>query len=124
MTIVEQTDAIGRGRPYIHYLGIVTELEQLENVRLLMKTTVTAITEKGVIVRAEDGSQQELEADSVVMCVGMKPKQDEARRLQEAAESAVIVGDAKKPARMNEAVTDGYFAGFNLQKLDPVFDNM
>lgn len=124
VTIVEQTGTICRGAPYIHYLGIITELEQLDNVRLLLKSTVTAITEKGVIVRAEDGSVQELEADSVVMCAGMRPKKDEAWRLLQAAQSAVIVGDAKKPARMNEAVTDGYFAGFNLQKLDPVFDNM
>ena len=82
---------------------------------------VTAVTEKGVKA-VKDGVEFEIEADTVVMCTGMKARSDEAWKLYEASANAMIVGDAKKPARMNEAVTDGYFAGLNLERFDPGFE--
>jgi pyruvate/2-oxoglutarate dehydrogenase complex dihydrolipoamide dehydrogenase (E3) component len=77
-----------------------------------------AITDKGVVVQGPDGKEELVEADTVVMAVGMHPLSDEAWSLYGIGCQSAIVGDCKKPARMNEAVLDGYYAGFSLQKLD------
>ncbi len=120
VTIVELTDKIGKGAPYVHYLGIVIEMEQLPNLKVMKQTSVSEITENGVKVVTADGKEELIEADSIVVSVGMEPLKEEAWALYEASDNAVIVGDAKKPARMNEAVTDGYFAGFHLSRLEEI----
>ena len=55
----------------------------------------------------------------MIVGVGMQSLTDQAWELYNASNNAIIVGDAKKPARMNEAVAAGYYAGFNIQRLDP-----
>ncbi|MCR5073545.1 MAG: hypothetical protein K6A39_06985, partial [Clostridiales bacterium] len=76
------------------------------------------ITDKGVRVKAANGTETEIPADSVIVGVGMESLTEQAWDLYNASNNAVIVGDAQKPARMNEAVAAGYYAGFNIQRLD------
>ena len=118
VTIVEMTDTIARGAPFVHYISILSEFEKLDNVRILTKTECVAINDQGAVVRGADGKEETISADSVVISIGMAPKSDEAWSLYGIGGQSIIVGDCKKAARMNEAVTDGYFAGFSLQKLD------
>jgi 2,4-dienoyl-CoA reductase-like NADH-dependent reductase (Old Yellow Enzyme family)/thioredoxin reductase len=118
VTIVEMTDTIARGAPYVHYISILSEFEKLDNLRVRTQTKCVAITDKGVVVQGPDGKEELVEADTVVMAVGMHPLSDEAWSLYGIGCQSAIVGDCKKPARMNEAVLDGYYAGFSLQKLD------
>ncbi|NLA86570.1 MAG: FAD-dependent oxidoreductase [Clostridiales bacterium] len=117
VTIVEMTDTIAKGAPFVHYISILSEFEQLDNLKVLTETECVEINDKGVIVRGPDGRKTQIEADSVVLSVGMRALNDEAWSLYGIGGQSIIVGDCKKPARMNEAVTDGYFAGFHLQKL-------
>ena len=118
VTIIEMTDTIARGAPYVHYISILSEIEKLDNLRVLKQTKCVAVRDGGVVVEGPDGKEEFIEADTVVMSAGMRPLSDEAWSLYGIGGQSMIVGDCKKPARMNEAVTDGYFAGFNLQKLD------
>lgn len=118
VTIVEQTEKYGKGAPFIHYLAMTMEMEKLPNLEMMLETTVTEITEKGVKVRSADGTEKEIPADNVIIGVGMEALTEQAWALYNASENARIVGDAKKPARMNEAVADGYYAGFSIQRLD------
>jgi len=118
VTIVEMTDTIARGAPFVHYISVLSEFEKLDNLRVLTQTTCVGITDKGALVKGPDGVETLIEADSVVLSAGMKARNAEAWELYGVGGQSIIVGDCKKAARMNEAVTEGYFAGFNLQKLD------
>ena len=118
VTIVEMTDTIARGAPFVHYISILSEFEKLDNVHILKETECVAINDEGVIVKGPDGDERLIEADTIVISAGMTANSDEAWDLYGACGQSIIVGDCKKPARMNEAVTDGYFAGFCLQKLE------
>jgi len=118
VTIVEMTDTIAKGAPFVHYISTLSEIEKLPNLKVLTETKCVAINDQGVIVCGPDGKETLIEADSVVLSVGMKALTDEAWSLYGIGGQSVIVGDCKKPARMNEAVTDGYFAGYCLQKMD------
>ena len=118
VTIVEMTDKYGKGAPFIHWLGMTIEMEKLDNLNMMLESTVTEITDKGVRVKAANGTETEIPADSVIVGVGMESLTEQAWELYNASNNAVIVGDAQKPARMNEAVAAGYYAGFNIQRLD------
>lgn len=118
VTIVEITDKYGKGAPFIHWLGMTIEMEKLDNLNMMLESTVTEITDNGVRVKAANGSVTEIPADSVIVGVGMQSLTEQAWELYNASNNAVIVGDAQKPARMNEAVAAGYYAGFNIQRLD------
>ena len=119
VTVVEMTDKYGKGAPFIHWLGMTIEMEKLGNLNMMLECTVSEITENGVRIKATDGTEMEIAADNVIVGVGMQSLADQAWELYNASNNAVIVGDAKKPARMNEAVAAGYYAGFNIQRLDP-----
>ncbi|MCL2124829.1 MAG: NAD(P)/FAD-dependent oxidoreductase [Oscillospiraceae bacterium] len=118
VTIIEKLETVAKSTPFVHYTAIISEMEKLDNVHVLTNTECVAITDDGVLVRDADGKESLVEADSVVLAVGMKAKSDEAWGLYGFGGQSVLVGDCKKAARMNEAVTDGYFAGFYAQKLD------
>ncbi len=119
VTIVEKTGAIASNAPFVHNLAIKIEFEKLpERLHVMTNSQVVEIRENGVIVENDSGARSLVECDTVVMCVGMKPKAEEAESLHNLACYSRIVGDAKKSARMNEAVTDGYFAGYYVQELE------
>ena len=104
-----------------HYEGGLREFVKYlnKNKEVLFPEPVYIEGEKnGVIVENETGARSLVECDTVVMCVGMKPKAEEAESLHNLACYSRIVGDAKKAARMNEAVTDGYFAGYYVQEAE------
>ena len=117
VTIVEMTDTVAKGAPFVHYISILSEMEKLNNLQVLTEARCVSIDDKGVTV-SEAGGERHIEADTVVISAGMAAKSDEAWSLYGIGGQSMIVGDCRKPARMNEAVTDGYFAGFTVQKLD------
>ena len=118
VTVIEATDKYGKGAPFIHYLAMTMEIEKLPNLEMMLETTVTEITDTGVKVKCADGTEKEIPADNVIIGVGMESLKEEAWSLYNVSNNARIVGDAKKPARMNEAIADGYYAGFGIQTLD------
>jgi pyruvate/2-oxoglutarate dehydrogenase complex dihydrolipoamide dehydrogenase (E3) component len=118
VTIVEITDTIASGATHLHRLAILSESEKLQNLHVRTLTECVSISEQGVAVKGPDGRETFIEADTVVFSVGMKPLREEAQRLYGIGGQTVVVGDCKKPGRMNDAVTDGYFAGYHLQKMD------
>jgi len=118
VTIIEMSDTLAKNAPFIHYISILSELEQLQNLKVLTETTCKEIRPDSVVAIGPDGNEQIIHADTVVLSAGMNPKTNEAWNLYGIASQTSIVGDCKKPARMNEAVADGYFAGFYVQKLD------
>ena len=117
VTIIEMTDTISRGAPFVHYISVLSEMENLPNITVLTETECMAIDDAGVTVKTSDGKEQHIDADTVVISAGMKAKSDEAWNLYGIGAQSIIVGDCKKAARMNEAVTDGYFAGFTLSRI-------
>jgi NADPH-dependent 2,4-dienoyl-CoA reductase/sulfur reductase-like enzyme len=118
VAIVEMTDTLAKGAPYVHYISILSEMEKLGNLTALIETECVAISDQGVLVREKGGKERLIEADTVVLSTGLRAKTAEAWDLYGIGGQSVLAGDCKKVARMNEAVMEGYFAGFHLQKLD------
>ncbi|MDL2217203.1 FAD-dependent oxidoreductase [Christensenellaceae bacterium OttesenSCG-928-M15] len=116
VTVIEMTDKLAPGAPYVHYIALLNEFEQLDNMKFAMEEKVTSIDEKGVHTADKDGKAHVYEADSIVLAAGMAPLNAEAEAYRGIVENFAIVGDCKKVSQMNEAVLAGYFAGYNLER--------
>ena len=82
-----------------------------EGVEVLTDTRATEIKENGVTLRSSGGSEWFLEADFVVVVVGMRPLSQEAHQLAGECVDVRIVGDCLEPRRIRDAVVEGDLAG-------------
>lgn len=89
---------------------VLSDFKKADNVRLHPLSTVKSIDEGGVVV-VEDGTERRIEADSVVVALGFSPNMALADELGEVVEELYAVGDCADPARMADAVKQGYRAG-------------
>lgn len=54
-----------------------------------------------------------MKGDTILYCVGMKPKTDELMDLIKDFPNARFIGDCNKTGRILQAVRDGMFAGLD-----------
>lgn len=66
-----------------------------------------------VIVQTKDGIKT-LNADTVIISVGMKSRRDIANEFYGIVQDTNIIGDANRPATVAEATHDGYYVSASL----------
>ncbi|MBD3170664.1 MAG: NAD(P)-binding protein [candidate division Zixibacteria bacterium] len=79
-------------------------------VKILTRTEVSRFEGKTAFIKKEHVENRLGEFDSVVVAVGTSPVDDYVSPLREMGINVVIIGDAKKPGQISNAVTDGYEA--------------
>ena len=111
ITIIEEGSKIGRDiNPF--YLWQYIGLMKKRKVLFLNKTKVSKIEDRLVHVSGPSG-EKTIESDSIVMTLFEPEKrwQQETRGL---TREVYLIGDAKKPRRLNNAIHDGYRLGMVL----------
>ena len=75
------------------------------------------VRDGGVELRnAGNGESEELPTDWVVLALGLEePSDDGIRTWKEAFDRVVVVGDAREPRRVAEAVREGFDAAYVLR---------
>lgn len=89
-------------------------------IKIMPNTRLLSIASDSVLVHAPHETRT-LPADTVVLCLGAKSVNDLAAVLENQAMRGHVVGDAVRPRRMLNAVTEGGLAVIDLLgiKLDP-----
>jgi NADPH-dependent 2,4-dienoyl-CoA reductase/sulfur reductase-like enzyme len=82
--------------------------------RLLLGTRVEGIGEDSVTIVSEDGVQETLPVDQVVIAVGTKSCADLKTTLEDKKINHVVVGDANQPRRIIEATEEGARAAWDI----------
>ena len=88
-------------------------LEQLSGqtcFTFLPNRAILSLSPNGVLLRAGAGAEEWIEADSVVLGTGMRPRAALADSFAELIYDVRMVGDCVKPRRINEAHSEGWFA--------------
>jgi 2,4-dienoyl-CoA reductase (NADPH2) len=98
-------ERIGTGIGSIYRLFLMDRLRGY-GVKMLTKTKIREITEKGIIVEAE-GENKTIEADTIVYAVGMKPNEDLFKELEGKIPELYAIGDCVKPRKSFEAIHEG-----------------
>lgn len=109
ITIVEMQEEIApfSANAVRHYL--IRSLKE-NGVKILTNTEVREITEHSVVT----DKGEEIAADTVVLALGFQSENTIMKELEAAGKSVLIVGDAKEPRSVMEAVKEGYEAALSL----------
>lgn len=94
------TMAIVTYDPEDHHEIIKCAWEKYPNFRGIVHASTTAVTPTSVTYLDQDGVSHRLEADSVVICGGMKAQQDEALAFYGSAPRFFMTGDCEKVANL------------------------
>ncbi|UCD44522.1 MAG: FAD-dependent oxidoreductase [Candidatus Bathyarchaeota archaeon] len=112
VTILEMLEKPAADAPYLHWLGLMRELEK--SVRLEINAKCILITEEGVFAVNERGEERFYEADTILLAVGLKPRMEVVESLRNCALDFSVIGDCLQPATVMEAIHMGYFSAMNI----------
>ena len=88
--------------------------EMPDKVKIHLSTKVTEITEKGIKIVDQDGNESFIEADNVIISVGMKSRAAEAATFDGIAFDVINVGDSLKASTIYHAVTTSFDAALTI----------
>ena len=109
VTVVEMLKKLGQD------IGISTRWTILQDVtrmgiKTLTRTQAKEITREGVIAE-RDGKDLFLKGDTVVIAAGARPDNRLYEKLKGRVAEVHLIGDAKSPRKVLEAVAEGFEAG-------------
>ncbi|MDR3280512.1 MAG: FAD-dependent oxidoreductase [Synergistaceae bacterium] len=112
VSIIEMRDSLAPEAYFLHRLAVTEELSKYAHVEL--GTSCKKITGSGVVVSDSSSSERVIDADTIVIAVGLKPLTDEAWKLRDCAPDFITIGDCGKIGLVLEAVRGGYDAGISI----------
>jgi 2,4-dienoyl-CoA reductase-like NADH-dependent reductase (Old Yellow Enzyme family)/thioredoxin reductase len=85
--------------------------QHMDNLNCIVKATVTHISEGRVNYSDVKGTEKAIQADSVVVYAGLKPKMDEAMKFSGTAPQVLFLGDCTgKAGNVQKAIRSAFFA--------------
>ena len=112
VTIVEMKDGLAKDAPYIHWRHLLTKLDEF--VHAYCSARVLSVEENGVKIVDAEGTEQLLEADTVLVAAGMRGTSERFDSWHELADEVIVVGDCRKASKILEAMRTGYCAGMTI----------
>jgi 2,4-dienoyl-CoA reductase-like NADH-dependent reductase (Old Yellow Enzyme family)/thioredoxin reductase len=113
VTIVEMLDTVGLDMDSWIWVCLSAELAE-KNVKILKSTKIEGITDQGVLLIDKSWNRIVLRADNVVLALGLKREDSLAKELEGKLKEVYLIGDAKLPRRIQEAIYEGYLTAYNL----------
>jgi 2,4-dienoyl-CoA reductase-like NADH-dependent reductase (Old Yellow Enzyme family)/thioredoxin reductase len=114
VTIVDRGTTFARRNNKLYREGLRQKLAAADTLEMLWETVCEEITPDHVVVRHEDGSTSEIEADHVILGAGMKPRSREAQAYFGITPEIAMVGDCVRPRIIMDAVFEGHTYAMNV----------
>ena len=92
---------------------VYTDMIKENDIKVMTNTRVVEIGKKEIIVEV-GGRKQSIEADEVLIAVGMKPNTELLDKLIEAGMTVRNVGDSIRPGKIYDAIHTGYKAALKI----------
>lgn len=113
VTVVEMLDELATDVQSWLRIELLSELRE-QGINLLTGVKVVSVRENGVEGVDRESRLVRLKADTVVFALGAKSNDELAKNLVGKVRELHIIGDAKQPRRIRNAVSEGYIVGFNI----------
>jgi 2,4-dienoyl-CoA reductase (NADPH2) len=110
IALVDMLPFIGRGVEMITRKKMYRELLD-RGVRILTSSRVVGIGEREVVIEPEDGTEERIEVDRVILALGWVPTGPELAEGLDEAYEVVVIGDAREPRDFVAGVNAGADAG-------------
>ncbi|MFH1032542.1 MAG: FAD-dependent oxidoreductase [Chloroflexota bacterium] len=109
VTLLEMQDTLAPTAPRTHFYSMFKAAwEKQPNLKCIVKARCKSITAKAVTYIDADGKEQTIEAGSVVIAAGMKPKNDLALKFTGAADRFFIIGDCNVAGNVQKAMRSAF----------------
>ncbi len=82
-------------------------------IKSLLNTRAVAVTKEGVLVE-EDGAERVVPADTIILAIPRKSRQQLINDLEFVSDELYAIGDAVKPRSVHNAIRDGYLTGIRI----------
>ena len=114
-TIVEALPQVATGEPTLSRMGIINLLTKAK-VNILTNAPVIEVYKDGVDVADSLGRRTKLNADTVILSVGRRSRIDKdlIESSKSIAKEVHVIGDAKQPRRIIDAIKEGFWAAINI----------
>ncbi|MDK2966146.1 NAD(P)/FAD-dependent oxidoreductase [Lacrimispora sp.] len=114
LEIVDMADEIGPGA-YWQPLTDIKKKLGASNPEYYPGHKLLEILPDGVVLEDKEGNKKKLDADAVVLSLGVKPDNQLADELKKEFENVIVIGDANHIGRIKQAVASGYREAYRLR---------
>lgn len=115
VTLLEMMKKLAPEAPQLHFYSMFQEAwENLPNFKYILEALCTNIGPDKVSYVFTDGTTHAVEAGSVVLAVGMKPRNDVAMKFHDAAPRFYVIGDCNAAGNIQKAMRSGFSIGSML----------
>ena len=112
ISLIEQSPTIAHDAPVDERYLLLERLKHLK-VEILTNTRIVAFEKNRVQLHRDNKISSQL-FDDIVFCYGAKSNNQLAKQLKNEGLKVKIVGDAIKPRRFTDAITEGALAAINI----------
>jgi pyruvate/2-oxoglutarate dehydrogenase complex dihydrolipoamide dehydrogenase (E3) component len=113
VTVVEMLDLVATDIHSMVRVGLLEELDKY-GVEILTGVRFEALTEEGVEAVDRESRKVWLQADTIIFALGARAKDELAKDLKGRVKELHIIGDAKQPRRIRDAISEGYMAAYEI----------
>ena len=109
VTVVEMKNMLAAESYRVHYYTMLIDACRNEpNFCCILNASCTGIGADSVTYRGQDGAEQRLDCDSVVIAAGMRTRVDEAMKYAEAGDMFRLIGDCNKVGSVMSCMRSAY----------------
>jgi len=106
VTIVETSDELATGMGWIKRGKLLYWFEK-KGVTAFSGVKYEGIIDKGLTITSKDGERKTIEADTIVPAMPLEPDSEFFRVLKGRVPEVHLIGDAKEPHQILEAIHEG-----------------
>ena len=114
VTILEMQDKIAPDAWFTYKWAMDIELKERANIHCVTNGRCTGITDNAVTYLDADGNTRTIPADSVVLCVGFRPKTALAESLLLPGVRYAMIGDCNQVGTVQQAVRGAFDAAMSI----------
>ena len=109
VTVLSRQKKLAQRADRVHYYEIMRKYwKENERFSSLCRAVTTEVTPTSVTYRDAAGSEHVLDCDSVVVCGGMRSRQEEAFAYASAGIELHVIGDALEPGSIQKSIRSAY----------------
>lgn len=113
VTVVEKLSTVAQDMDMINRTILLRKLEEY-GVQFCLSSKLLKITEDKVLIEDNTGEEVALKADLVINASGFNPANDFYNKAKNLVNEIYLIGDAKMPRNIHDAIHEGYQLGLNI----------
>jgi 2,4-dienoyl-CoA reductase (NADPH2) len=114
VTIVEETGQLGEGIAEFPNRKMLVNWLLKKGVRVFIGVKYREINNRGLVLMTEDDREQTIEADTILVALPQQPDRDLFRALQGKVPEVHLIGDARQPGLIGEALANALQIGRSI----------